>query len=119
MEERSKLETIAEHAKDYAELRFELIKLEAAVKISNVVSSIASAVVIGLIALFTLFFVSVGVAWWIGQMNNNPSMGFFIVAGAYAVIGLILFALRNSILKMPLVNSLLATFNYDYDEATD
>src|SRR5687767_5548812 len=100
MEERSRLETFAEHAKDYAELRVELVKLEAAAKISNVVSGIASAVVIGLVGLFTLMFVSVGVAWWIGQANNNPSMGFFIVGGFYALVGVIAYVMRNSI-KVP------------------
>lgn len=116
MEERSRLETFAEHAKDYAELRVELVKLEAAAKISNVVSSIASAVVIGLVALFTLLFISIGVAWWIGQANNNPSMGFFIVGGVYAVLGVAAYVLRNSI-KIPILNNLLDSFNYDFDEA--
>lgn len=116
MEERSKFETFAEHAKDYAELRVELVKLEAAAKISNVVSSVASAVVIGLVAIFTLLFVSVGVAWWIGQANNSPSMGFFIVGGFWALVGVLAYVMRNS-LKVPIVNSLLESLNYDYDEA--
>lgn len=116
MEERSKLGTIAEHAKDYAELRIELMKLEAAAKISNVVSSVASAVIIGLISLFTLLFLSIGVAWWIGQTNNNPSMGFFIVAGVWALLGVIVYVMRNAV-KLPIINNLLESFNYDYDEA--
>jgi len=115
MEERSKLEAFAEHAKDYAELRVELVKLEAAAKISNVVSNVASAVVIGLVAIFTLLFVSVGVAWWIGQANNNPSMGFFIVGGFWALVGLVVYFMRSA-LKVPIVNSLLESFHYDYDE---
>src|SRR5687768_11681720 len=114
MEERAKLETLAEHAKDYAEFRLELVKLEAAAKVSNVVSSVASAVVIGLLALFTLLFLRVGVAWWIGQDNNIPSMGFFIVGAFYAVVGIVAFVMRNSI-KIPVLNSMLDSFNYDYD----
>src|SRR4051812_38650418 len=116
MEERSKFETLAEHAKDYAELRLELVKLEAAAKVSNVVSGVASAVVIGLLALFTLLFLSVGVAWWIGQANNNPSMGFFIVGGFYALVAIVAFAMRNSI-KIPVLNSMLEALHYDYDQA--
>jgi hypothetical protein len=115
MEERSKFETLAEHAKDYAELRLELVKLEAAAKVSNVVSSVASAVVIGLLSLFTLLFLSVGVAWWIGQANNNPSMGFFIVGGFYAVLGVVAFVMRNSI-KVPVLNNMLEALHYDYDQ---
>lgn len=115
MEERSKLETFVEHAKDYAELRLELMKLEASAKVSNVVSGIASAVVIGLLALFVLLFASVGVAWWIGQANDNPSLGFFIVAGFYLVLGVVVYFMRNAI-KLPIVNSLLQTMHYEGDE---
>ena len=116
MEERSKLETLAEHAKDYAELRLELIKLDAAAKVSNVVSSVASAVVIGVLGLFILMFVSVGVAWWIGQANDNPSMGFFIVAGFYALLGGLFFALRDSLIKMPVLNNMLETLHYEEED---
>ena len=115
MEDRSKLETFVEHAKDYAEARLELVKLDASAKISNVVSSIASAVVIGLVGLFALLFVSIGTAWWIGQANNNPSMGFFIVAGFYVVVGIVLYLLRNSI-KIPILNQLLHAMHYDEEE---
>ena len=115
MEERSKLETFVEHAKDYAELRLELMKLDASAKVSNVVSGIASAVVIGLLALFVLLFASIGVAWWIGQANNNPSMGFFIVAGFYVVLGIVVYFMRHAI-KLPIMNSLLETMHYEGDE---
>ena len=118
MEERSKFETLAEHAKDYAELRLELVKLEAAAKVSNVVSSIASAVVIGLLSLFVLLFASFGVAWWIGQANDNPSMGFFIVAGFYVVLAVVVYLMRNAI-KLPIINSMLQTLHYEGDEVAD
>ena len=118
MEERSKLEAFVEHAKDYAELRLELVKLEASAKISNVVSSIASAVVIGLLGLFVLLFASLGVAWWIGQANDNPSMGFFIVAGFYVLLAVVVYLMRNSI-KLPIINGMLQTLHYEGDEVAD
>jgi hypothetical protein len=113
MEERSRLETFVEHAKDYAELRLELTKLEASAKISNVVSSVASVVVTGVLGLFTLLFVSIGVAWWIGQVNDNPSMGFFIVAGFYALLGVVFYLMRESLVRIPVVNKLLQAFHYE------
>lgn len=115
MEEKYSLDNTAEHLKQYAEARWNLIRLDMTDKISSTVSSLTSVILIGLLSLFILLFLSIGVAWWIGQQNGNPSMGFFIVAGIYLFIVLILYFLRERLIKLPIVNLLINKLHNDED----
>ena len=95
MEEKHNLEQTAEHLKQYAETRWNLIQLEVSDKVSSVVSSLASIALIGVLFIFILLFSSIGIAWWIGQQTDSASMGFFILAGFYLVVALIIYGIRN------------------------
>lgn len=39
-----------------------------------------------LVGLFILLFVGFGLAWWLGEYVQNMKLGFFVVAGGYALI---------------------------------
>ena len=110
---RVKAEDIIEHLTTYAENRWNLIVLNAAEKTSNVISSLAAALVVGLLGGMALFFVSIGVAWWIGQSTGNYASGFFYVALFYAVLGGVLFLIRNSLIKLPVINAVIKKFYYE------
>jgi hypothetical protein len=97
----------------HLEARWNLGVLNAAEKTAEAVSSAASAIIIGAITLFVLFFLSLGVAWIIGQSLNNLAYGLFIVAGFYAIIGFIVYALRNTFIKIPVINALIHKFYYE------
>jgi hypothetical protein len=97
----------------HLEARWNLGVLNAAEKTAEAVSSAASAIIIGAITLFVLFFLSMGVAWIIGQSLNNLAYGLFIVAGFYAIVGFIVYALRNTFIKIPVINALIHKFYYE------
>jgi predicted histidine transporter YuiF (NhaC family) len=110
---RFKAEDIVENLTSYAEGRWNLLVLNAAEKTSVVVSSLVAALVVGLLGGMALFFVSMGVAWWIGQSTGNYASGFFYVALFYGVVGGILFAIRDKFIKIPLINALIKKFYYE------
>src|SRR6218665_1977548 len=85
---------------NHLEARWNLGVLNAAEKTAEAVSSAASAIIIGAITVFVLFFLSLGVAWVIGQGLNNLAYGLFIVAGFYAIVGFIVYALRDTFIKI-------------------
>jgi uncharacterized membrane protein len=81
-------------------------------KSTGVISSIASAVILGTLGLIVLMFASIGAAWYLGEYLKNPSIGFFSVAGFYVVVGIILFIKREKWIKLPIINSILKKITY-------
>ena len=83
-------ESLYEKAVDYGVTSLELIKLKALDKTSDVASSfLPNAIVYVVIASFLLL-VNFGLAFWLGEILGKVFLGFFIVAGLYGVIALIL-----------------------------
>jgi fatty acid desaturase len=102
MEDNSKLlETLLERATDYGKTSFELLKLKVLDKTADVISSvIPSSVVFVLIATFMLF-LNLGLALWLGEILGKMFYGFFVVAGFYALTGIIIhFFMHKRIKKL-------------------
>jgi hypothetical protein len=100
MEDNTKLiESLFERATEYGKTSFELVKLKAVDKTSDVVSSfIPHSIVFVLIASFMLFF-NLGLAFWLGEILGKPFFGFFVVAAFYCVIGIVLHFFMHKWLK--------------------
>jgi hypothetical protein len=104
--ENTQIGSLFEKAEGYIETKIDLFKLRAIDKSSDVVSSIASRMVIALfVASFFLMF-NVGLAILIGRSLGEVYYGFFIVAGFYLILIAILYALRDKWLKAP-INDLI------------
>ena|SRR6188472_4413290 len=111
VEERKELiEDLFEKVEAYIKTNVELIKLRTIDKLSAVIASLASGVV--LLILFSFFFlmVNIGLAIWLGQVMGQVYYGFFLIAGIYALLSIILFMVRNSIIKNPIINSIISQF---------
>lgn len=105
MEERATLiESLFEKTEDYAKTNIDLVKLKAIDKSASVISSTASVVVILVSTVFIIMMMSFGAALWIGKFMDNTYSGFFIVALFYAVLSIVLYVFRDSIIKLPVRN---------------
>lgn len=103
-------DTISELAKEagvYLEAKAELLKLKAADKTTEALSSIGSAVILVLLAIMILFALNIGLGLLVGEWVGITYVGFFIVAGFYLLIGLIVYAKRNTILKAPMYKNII------------
>jgi uncharacterized membrane protein len=100
-------ESLMHNAREYAETRLNLLILDAQEKAADTAAGMVTGAVLGILGLFLLFFLSIGAAWYIGDATGSPFIGFFSVAGFYAVAGLIVFLARNTIIKMPVANSII------------
>ena len=105
----SSLESLWDKARNYFETRVELLKLKAIDKASSLVATLVSQII--MIMVFTMFFIllNIGLALWIGELMGRSYWGFFIVAGFYALTGLVLIAGRNKWLKGPISNVMIKT----------
>lgn len=95
------IESLFNRTKDYVDNRLELYKLKAIDKTSAIASNIALGV--ALFVVFFIFFVvlNIGIALLIGDLIGRSYAGFLILAGIYAIAGIILFKGRKKIFKSP------------------
>ena len=103
----SSIKSLLEQSHEYLETRIDLVKLKTIDKSSDVLSSAAAAIAIAVGLLFFLLMASIGLALYFGYLLNNLYYGFFIVAGIYAVVVLILYVGRKQWIKMPVYNSIV------------
>jgi fatty acid desaturase len=91
MEDNSKLlESLLDKAKEYGITSLELAKLKAIEKGADVVSSVVPTSIVFILIATCLLFLNLGVALWLGEILGKQFYGFFVVAGFYIVLGLIL-----------------------------
>lgn len=105
------LESLFERTNDYLETRVELAKLKAIRKSSEIVSSVASKIVLGVLFCFFLMVLNIGLGLWIGELLGKTYLGFFALAGFYLIVGLIIYASRDKLLKIPVANSIIKKIN--------
>lgn len=104
------IESLFENAGEYFENKTELWKLKAIDKTSEVVSSIAEKLIIYFLASIFFVLFSIGLALLIGYWLGHSFYGFFILAGFYGIVGLIIHISRNKLIKAPIANSIIHKF---------
>ena len=105
--EKSHVEELLEKGGDYAQKKLELYKLKIVDKSADVVSTIAADItIVSIIILFVLVF-NIGLALWLGELLGKNYYGFFLVAGFYAISGIVFYALRDKLIKYPVRNSII------------
>ena len=116
MEEKNRTDSIIQHLNNYFETRWKLFVLNASDKASDIISSMASVILISITTMFVLLFLSVSTALWIGNNYENYSVGFLIVGLFYFLITIVLFIFRHALIKIPVINKLLnAIYNDEKD----
>jgi ABC-type uncharacterized transport system fused permease/ATPase subunit len=100
MEDNKKLlESLVERATDYGKTSFELVKLQAVDKTSEVVSSVIPHTVVLILFSSFMLFLNLGIALWIGEILGKIFYGFFIVAAFYVLTGIIIHLFIHKALK--------------------
>lgn len=110
-EQEGVIDALFERTKDYVETRADLYRLRAIKKTAEVGSSIISKVI--LTVVFSSFFLmfNVGLSLWLGYLMNRLYLGFFAVAGFYLLVGIIVYANRQKILRSPIADSIIKKIN--------
>ncbi len=118
MEEFIKVETLIDHTREYINTRIDETRLKAAEKASGVIALLIARAVVNLVFLFSLFFASVAGAYGLGIWLGKMWLGFLLVAGAYFLAGCIVWAARERLLQIPVMNAIIHQLfkNDDPDE---
>src|SRR5579871_1629339 len=100
----SAIDNLLLHIRDYVEERVKLVSLNLHDKGSRTASAIASAIVLFLIGIFTLFFLILALSWCIGTLLHEPFAGFLIVGLFYVLTGIIIYINRDKWIRIPVSN---------------
>ncbi|MEZ4900978.1 MAG: hypothetical protein R2822_04090 [Spirosomataceae bacterium] len=101
------------HATNYFEARWNLGVLDASEKVADAISSMASALVIGTAGVLALLFASLGAAWLIGDYYQSPAAGYFSIALFYVLVCGVLFFVKDTLIKVPVINAFIKKFYYE------
>lgn len=93
------IEPLLEKAEAYSRTSFELLRLKALAKTADVTSSLFSRALFILLAAIFAFTINIAVALWIGDLLGKAYYGFFIVAGFYALVSIVMLIIHSSIKK--------------------
>lgn len=99
--------TLFERAEDYAKTSIDLLKLNAVDKSAEIVSSLFSLLVVSMTVVLSIVIISLGFAFWIGNLLGNTSYGFFIIGGFYLFMAILFRVFREQWLKYPISNSII------------
>jgi fatty acid desaturase len=100
MEDNAKLiESILERTAEYGKTTFELVKLKALDKTTDVASSLFPNSIVFILILLFMFFLNFGLALWLGEILGKTFYGFFVVAAFYGITGFVLHFFMHKWLK--------------------
>jgi hypothetical protein len=99
--------SLIEKGGQYGKTTLELLKLKTVDKSADMISNIVSWLVIIIFALLFFTILNIGVALWLGSLLGKSYLGFFSVAGFYALLTLIFWIFRKPLLKRPVSDSIV------------
>jgi hypothetical protein len=118
-EEKTKTEGIKEsasdlvdHVTDFLETYYQYIGINVAQKSVNLASGAINFVVLIFLCLLIVSFTGFGLAWWLGTVIDNRAGGFFIVAGLYLVIMIVMIIMRKKVV-FPFLRNIITRKIYE------
>lgn len=108
--EKTHVENLFTHTREYLDTRINIIKLTAVDKGSSAVSSAAVYLALAVISFLFLVFLSIGAALAISSALESSYTGFLIVAGIYLILGILLYVMQDKWVKTPIVNAMIKSF---------
>jgi len=84
------IEALVDTATEYGKTSYELVKLKALDKTSDVISTVIPHSVVFVLVMTFMLFISLGLSFWLGEILGKIYYGFFVVAAFYCIIGLVL-----------------------------
>jgi energy-coupling factor transporter transmembrane protein EcfT len=103
----ARVEEMTAHVKEYVNNRMASVKLSAAEKSSKLVANVIALAVV--VIVFTLFivFASIALAFAFARLTGEFYWGFLIVAGIYLLLGISVWLMKEKIIQLPIMNSIL------------
>jgi hypothetical protein len=108
MEDNVKLiENLLERVVEYSKTSFELLKLKALERTSDVVSSLALQSLAFVLIASSMIFLNLGLAYWLGEVMGKSYYGFLLVGGFYLIVAIVISLFMGKWIKEKVRNSII------------
>jgi hypothetical protein len=111
----SRVEELADNAKEYVNTRIESVKLDAAEKSSVLIANGVARVVVAIVFIFFIGLASIALSLVLGEWIGKLWAGFLAVACFYLLIGIIIWIAREKLIRVPVMNALIQQL-FKHDE---
>lgn len=101
------LNELVQDLRKYFESRIEYAKLDVTEKTVRIISFFITVFLLTLIIFPFFLFLSFALAYFVGQLLNSTALGFLIVAGGFLILGSLVIALRNPLIKKPVLKAMV------------
>lgn len=112
----TKIEELAGSVKEYVNTRIESVKLNAAEKSSAIIANAIARVVGVVVFFFFMAFASIALSIGLGEWIGKAWAGFLIVACLYLLIGVVVWAGKERLIRLPVMNALIRQLFNDDEE---
>lgn len=94
----SKLDEFVTNSTDLGKTAYKLAKINAITKLTSTLASFIFTIISSVFLFLILLFVSIAIAFWLGEMFHSTPIGFLLVAGFYLVLFILLFLLKGKLI---------------------
>lgn len=96
-----------ENAKEYAENQVDMVKLTVAEKSSALFANMVAGLLAVLVFFLVIIFSGIALALGLGALLGKLWAGFLIVAGTYLLLGIVIWSIREKLIRIPVMNALI------------
>ncbi|MCH8546520.1 MAG: hypothetical protein LAT54_07285 [Cryomorphaceae bacterium] len=93
------IESLIGKTESYGKIKYELLKLKALDKTSDVTSRFLSRTLLFFTLSFFVLFINIGLSFWIGELLGKVYYGFAVIAGVYGLISIVLIITHKSFIR--------------------
>lgn len=90
-------DNLADNVMDFLETYYKLTLVNVTDKLSGVASSVVAFMAIFFIGIFVILFIGLALGTWLGQLLNSTIAGYFLVAGLFLLMMLLIWAFRKKL----------------------
>jgi hypothetical protein len=94
-------------AEEYGHSSLELVKLKSVRVSAKATGMVGTQFVLGTVLVLLLITLSMGTAFWLGEILESVYLGFFCVAGFYLILLIVFYVFRDSLIQRPIENGVI------------
>jgi len=102
-----RVEDLADSLKEYVELRVEELRIKVAEQSSGLIANLVAKIMVMLAFSLALVFASIALGYALGAMWGKMWLGFLVVCGVYLFLGWAVWSLKEKLIRIPMMNSIL------------
>lgn len=112
----AQIENLGDNIRELVNVKLNTARLSVAEKSSKLLSNLIAGVIAAIIIIFFIIFLSVALAYFLAGILGSTWAGFLVVSGIYLIAALIIWALKERLLRIPIMNSILSQLVKEDDE---